>query len=72
MKNLSITKQIQMNELYPCERLCVYDMSKIKKVESCLKTNNSFNLYKQKDIYYINYKGNSYYGKKRRYYTDYC
>jgi hypothetical protein len=72
MKNLAVTKQVQMNELFPCERFNLYNFVYEYKIEKCLKSNNNLNLLNNKDIYNINYKGKSYYGKKRRYYTDYC
>ena len=72
MKKKIFQKKQTLNEIYPVEIINAYDFIKEYKVNEINKSNTEFDLTSQNNSYYIKEKGKHYYGKKRRYYSDYC
>ena len=72
MKKKIFQKKPLLNEMYPIEVINIYEFFKERKVNKINKANTEFDLTRQNNSYYIKEKGKNYYGKKRRYYSDYC
>ena len=72
MKKKIFQKKPLLNEMYPIEVINIYAFFKERKVNKINKANTEFDLTRQNNSYYIKEKGKNYYGKKRRYYSDYC
>ena len=64
-------KKIQLNDFFAYDYPDLFVFNKEKKVDSILENKNSNNNPKEKDTYNKRLSSRNYYGKKRRYYTDY-